>query len=397
MRRAWLANAALAVASLVLFLGGAELLARKIDLRPAGGTALANPPWLGDRQFLRPDYRDEMAELGVLARYYELYEWDRFLFYRLRPNASVELLDPFAPPQALEASRWSVHTNAAGFRGAEFEPAKPPAMLRVVVLGDSSTFGWGVESFEAYPERLASALATRLGVDRETIEVLNLGVPGYSSFQGRVLLERDALALDPDLVVWSFLSNDGAMTGASDAATWAERQGVRGALLAWLHRSRAFETLEAWIQVARRSLVPAPALDPRAAAHRNVPSYAAAADNVRGAVTAARSAGVPIVLVGQCTRGDPAAVLAAVARETGVPHLDATALLDAAVPRIATEDGFDDARAALRKRYGESELVARPYLLAFLPDRCHPNALGHRLVADELARVAADLGLAVAR
>lgn len=397
MRSGPLANALLALGSLVFFLGAAEAISRSVDLRPAGGTALANPPWMGDRVLLRPDYRDEMAEAGVLARYYDLYEWDRFLFYRLRPDAHVELLDPFAPPQALEQSRWSVHTNAQGFRGEDFAPTKAPGTLRVAVLGDSSTFGWGVEHFETYPERLASALATRLGIDRAQLEVLNLGVPGYSSFQGRVLLERTALPLAPDLVIWSYLSNDGAMTGVSDAATYAERQGARGALLEWLHASRAFETLEAWIQVLRRSVAPAPAPDPTDAGQRNIPSYAVAAENVRSAVATARDAGVPILLLGQCTRGEPARVLAQVAQESGVPHLDATALLDAAVPRIASEEAFGEQRLAMRKRYGETELAAHPFWLAFLPDHCHPNAFGHRLVADELARTATELGIAPAR
>ena len=390
MRGAWRANALLAIASLAVFLGIAELVTRAVDLRPAGGAALANPPWLGDRVLLRSDYRDEMAKAGVLARYYDLYEWDRFLFYRLRPHANVELLDPFAPPAALERSRWSVHTNAQGWRGGEFSLAKPAGVVRVAALGDSSTFGWGVEEFESYPARLAPALATRLGVAPDRVEVLNLGVPGYSSFQGRVLLERRALALAPDLVVWSYLSNDGAMTGESDRETYEQRTGARGALLEALHASRAFETLEAWILVVRRHFAPAPALDPNDAGQRNIPSYAAAAENVRAAVRIARAAGVPIVLLGECTRGEPAQILAATAREMGVPHLDATALLDEALPDLATAERWGDHRLAMRKRYGDAELEAHHGWLAFLPDRCHPNALGHRLVADALADVAAD-------
>ena len=182
-------NLLLAAASLAIFAGGAELLTRAIDLRPAGGTALANPPWLGDRPLLRDDYRDEMAKAGVLSRYYDLYEWDRFLFYRLRPIVSTELLDVFAPPRALERSRWSVHTNSRGFRTPEFADQAAPGVVRIVVLGDSSTFGWGVEHFETYGEQLGTALARRWSIARSRIEIVNLGVPGYSSFQGRVLLE----------------------------------------------------------------------------------------------------------------------------------------------------------------------------------------------------------------
>ena len=386
-RRPRFGNALLALASLAVFLGGAELATRLVDLRPAGGTALANPPWMGDRVLLRPDYRDEMAKLGILARYYDLYEWDRFLFYRLRPDVNIELLDPFAPPGALEKSRWSVHTNAQGFRGDALAARKPA--VRVAALGDSSTFGWGVEQFEAYPGRLAHTLADKLGRPPADVEVLNLGVPGYSSFQGRVLLERTALGLAPDLVTWSYLSNDGEMTGESDRAAYAQRVGARGALLAWLHESRAYETLEAWILVARRRLEPPPPLDPTNAAHRNIPSYAVAAGNIRAAVATARGAGIPIVLVGNCTRAEPAKLMGDVASELGVPHLDATALLDGLLPALATDERYSDQRRAMRARYGAAELEARPFLLAFLPDHCHPNAFGHRLIADALTEVVA--------
>lgn len=389
-RRRWLPNLLLASASLAIFAGGAELAARAFDLRPAGGTALANPPWMGDRVLLRDDYREEMAKAGVLSRYYELYEWDRFRFYRLRPNVNAELLDVFAPPRALERSRWSVHTNSRGFRTPEFADAAAPGTVRIVVLGDSSTFGWGVEHFETYAEQLGSALARRWSIDRSRIEILNLGVPGYSSFQGRVLLERVALDLDPDIIVWSYLSNDGAMTGESDLATYQKRIGASGALLAVLHQSRAFETLEAWIAVVRGRLAPDVTRDPHDSSQRNVPSYRVAGANVRAAVDLARERGVPIVLVGQCTRGEPAAMMAEIAHATGTPHLDATALLDGSIEALMTEERFEDLRAMQRERYGNPDLERHPKWLAFLPDTCHPNAFGHRLVGDALADVIAD-------
>jgi lysophospholipase L1-like esterase len=385
----WLANLGLALASLLVFGGGAELLTRVVDLRPAGGTALANPPWLGDRRLLRDDYRRKMAHAGVLARYYDLYEWDRYLFYRLRRNVDVDLIDVFAPPTARERSHWSVHTNAHGFRSPDWSPAPAPGTVRIAVLGDSSTFGWGVEGFEAYPERLQGALARRWHVDPARVEVLNLGVPGYSTFQGRVLLARTALTLAPDLVVWSYLSNDGAMTGENDLVTFERRRGALGALLEVLHRSRAFETLEAWIAVARAHVAPSAPPDPTDRSRRNVPSYRIAAENMRASIDAARAAGVPIVLVGQCTRGKVAAVMARVAADTGTPYLDATALLDAAVPTIATAPRYAPQREQLAERYGAGEIAAHPRWLAFLPDACHPNPLGHELVADALAGVVA--------
>ncbi len=386
-----LANALLAIASLLVFFGAAEALTRAVDLRPAQGGALANPPWLGDRWMLRSEYREEMAAAGLLARYYDLYRWDRYLFYRLRPDVDLELFDVFAPPGGRDRTRWSVHTNGRGFRSGEFAALPEPGRRRILALGDSSTFGWGVEHFEAYPARLGAALGALWGVEPDAVEVINLGVPGYSTFQGRVLLEREALALRPDAILWSYLSNDGAATGADDRATYEQRLGTTGAVLAVLHRSRAFETLEAWIGVARAAWQPPTPPDPYDVAQRNIPSYRAAAGNITAVVAAARRQGVPLVLVSQCVRGAPARVLAEVAAQTGTPHLDATALLDAAIPRVATEARFRAERASIQERYGADAVRAQPLLWTYLPDGCHPNPLGHRLVGQALAERVAPL------
>lgn len=372
------ANVLLALAAVVVFVAGAEVLCRVFDLRPKMGGAQANPPWLSERWLLpRDDYREAFASEGFLGRYYDLYEWDRFRFYRLRPSASVSLLDVFAPAAAREATRWSARTGPEGYRTEGFSPEPPPGRRRVVALGDSSTFGWGVEAGDAYPAQLEKALGTG------DWEVLNLGIPGYSTFQGTVMLAREALPLAPDVVTWSYLSNDGAMTGESDRATYAQRAGWVGALLEILHHSRFYDTLEAWIGRLRSGARPATGV-------RNVAGWGEAEANVRGAVAAARAGQVPLVLVANCVRGPVAEVLARVAHDTATPFLDATRLVEDALPRIATDPAFEADRAQIVARYGQKAVTANPKLLGFLPDLCHPNAVGHRLIAEALAPLVAE-------
>ena len=103
------------------------------------------------------------------------------------------------------ATTFSVRTNAAGYRGAL------PGPGAVACLGDSTTFGWGVEEDEAWPARLAAAL------DRP---VLNAGVPGYSTAQGLATLDT-VLALKPRVVVLAYLVRDAERAIASDAVRMA--------------------------------------------------------------------------------------------------------------------------------------------------------------------------------
>jgi hypothetical protein len=92
-----------------------------------------------------------------------------------------------------------VSINARGYRGA-LHGARRPGAERVVVLGDSIAFGLEVGDAETF-----AALLER---PRER-EVLNLAVQGWGTDQQALRLEREGLALRPDVVVLALcVAND---------------------------------------------------------------------------------------------------------------------------------------------------------------------------------------------
>jgi lysophospholipase L1-like esterase len=98
--------------------------------------------------------------------------------------------------------------NAMVFRGTDF-PARRPGVRRVVVIGDSFTEGWGVREADAYPNVLASLLEKR---EPGRWEVLNCG-RSRSDFPGLYMnLFKRVLALEPDLVVYGMVLNDPVQT-----------------------------------------------------------------------------------------------------------------------------------------------------------------------------------------
>lgn len=100
-----------------------------------------------------------------------------------------------------------VELNDAGFRTPPVAETKPPGTLRVVALGDSHTFGWGVRDEECYARLLEGALNRLAGPDRK-VEVVNLGIPGINAVQESRVFERYGEPLDPDLVMIQFELND---------------------------------------------------------------------------------------------------------------------------------------------------------------------------------------------
>ena len=79
--------------------------------------------------------------------------------------------------------------NSLGFRDVEHAAEKPEGVFRILVLGDSFTYGAGVAFEETYPRRLEAMLNGRRG-PHPKVEVINAGVYRYFPEAERLLLEH---------------------------------------------------------------------------------------------------------------------------------------------------------------------------------------------------------------
>lgn len=93
----------------------------------------------------------------------------------------------------------AVHHNSAGFRDAEIGPLSPE-QKRILLLGDSFAWGYGVEM----PETLAEQLEKRL----PQWDVLNCGVSGYGTDQEMLLYKEKLRGIAAHAVVLLVCEND---------------------------------------------------------------------------------------------------------------------------------------------------------------------------------------------
>ena len=112
----------------------------------------------------------------------------------------------------------AVQVNSLGYRQAEFDPVKAD-QLRIVALGDSFTFGDGVEERDAWPRALERALAA--GASRR-VEVINAGVPGRWVDEYYLELKRRSLPLQPDVVVVGFFLGNDIVGPDAETHVWTE-------------------------------------------------------------------------------------------------------------------------------------------------------------------------------
>ena len=97
--------------------------------------------------------------------------------------------------------------NQLGLRGPETSRDKPTGTLRLLGLGDSFTFGVGVQDQHTFLRRLETRLANRLR-NQQPVEVLNAGTQGYNTRDQQLNLEHRWLELKPDVVLVVFYLND---------------------------------------------------------------------------------------------------------------------------------------------------------------------------------------------
>jgi lysophospholipase L1-like esterase len=150
-------------------------------------------------------YRVPVAAVAfnhVEYRTSRFFQRDRELFWRLRPSRRIEGEYP-----GVRGVRQGIAINALGLRGREIDPTPPPGAVRLICLGDSHTFGWRVADDQTFPVFLENQLNQdhRFPVP---IEVVNAGVPGYSSFQGARFLRQVVLPLKPQVAILAYGSND---------------------------------------------------------------------------------------------------------------------------------------------------------------------------------------------
>ena len=118
-----------------------------------------------------------------------------------------------------------ITTNPDGLREGPPSRFKPAGEYRVVVLGDSSNFGQGVTGTEMWEHQLQELLQPHFdAAGAGTVRVINAACPGWSTYHGVEMMRGVAGEYDPDLVLAGFNNDPGpeVMTDAAraDARSW---------------------------------------------------------------------------------------------------------------------------------------------------------------------------------
>lgn len=268
-------------------------------------------------------------------------------YWVLDPNLHEQ---PFAHPET--GTTFAVTTDPNGLRAPIHPVDKPPGHWRVMALGCSTTFGWGVDDAESYPARL-EVLAHDAGYDQ--VEVINGGQPGYTTFQALWLWDRTLRAYQPDVVLLGYVIQDARKAAYTDESQAVLQQDNRYLKTHVLYRSRVYlglRSLLGQIQVRAKERAPG-----EGGVYRVPPEDYA--EHLRALVADVRAVGATPVMFGYPLEREGYTrvhrrILHAAAEELGVPWFDPQ-------PQM--------------------EQASRERTLYFPQDKGHANAAGNDLIA----------------
>ena len=126
-----------------------------------------------------------------IISYYSEYKNDPFIGYTARKNSSGKQIH-YTPDTYFKTT-----TNSYGFRTHELYP-KAENSFRVVILGDSIVFGMNANDSETLSAQLEKMYKNDIS---ENIEVLSLGVVGYSTLNHLGIARNYFEFLNPDLII----------------------------------------------------------------------------------------------------------------------------------------------------------------------------------------------------
>ena len=353
MKRIWKKRLYLAVFSAVttvLLLAVSEVIARSV---------------LDDREFSRSDFygvvgADKASMIlqtdwgrGFVEGFSELMEAHPTRVWRVRPDLNIEAsgisMDLFGVGVR---AKWLIQTDSRGYRLTSAH-ASP---VHVVGVGDSSTFGWGLDK----------PFLTRLNA-----RTTNLGVPGYSSAQGLLLANEVLANLKPDFVTLAFGANDAHRVYTPDELTLRARTTPIGRLRYVISQQRIAKFVRDFLGPKQKGEV----------MERVSPD--GFRKNLKSLVTSVRALDAQPVLLSWCANRDWDEVMKELSVELNVPLIREQDIRE----YIRSERSENRIPATIRDEfsanYDSSVLAAHPKLYE-TNDGCHPSVWAHQILADRL-------------
>jgi lysophospholipase L1-like esterase len=331
------------------------------------------PAWVEELDpLVMARYQRYVAEQGFVSEDVYAYRPDLRYGYLLKPNLQLTVLNYSSALFFDKLPPWTIASDAKGYRVSAQNPIVGEKEGHTLhVLGDSSSFGWGVDFKDSYPQQLAEKLKQLPLISSITVE--NYSTPGFTSYHGQLLLEDKVKIKNGDIVLVSFGSNDSYPSLKSDSVRFQERNSMVGKISWSLNRLIIIK----WMRTLIHSL-PEPRIPKTKNSRVSLEEYQ---KNLGVIFQEILQRGGKPHFISICNGGAYRDVAKQTAKSAHIPFYDFPENFKPYLSKV--HDLFPEKFVTYFETYGK--VMEKETQLVFLfPDLCHPNAIGHRLMANAL-------------
>ncbi len=116
--------------------------------------------------------------------------YDKYCYWRMAPNQRMQMIDDYGNPITFTI-------NSLGARNKGFSVKKPLGERRILCVGDSYTYGWGVNDTQTYPAHLQNLIEEY----SLNIKVINFGCNGHTILHETDFIKKYGLSFQPDYII----------------------------------------------------------------------------------------------------------------------------------------------------------------------------------------------------
>ena len=368
----------LSLASIVIFFVFIETALRTFKYQPhIKFKDIQLPYWVSKTDsFFLDDYRNRLISIGKINQDIYAYQPNSLMGYVLKPNykRKIEGYSWFSPVENMPG--WTIISGEDGFRIGSHEASLKKDKLpgkSVFILGDSSSFGWGVDFKNTYGFVFTEIINRSLKPGDVLHHTINRSMPGLSTFN---VLKAIRLMNDikkDDWVLISLGSNDNTPALISDYQKSINFQSI----LEKLHRkSERFLFFKMIRSILVSNSIPFNNYSKSLVNRVSIYEYNM---NLRSIIESINSYGGKPVLINICNLEEYSLMAHDLAIKTDTPFIDFVKQVKPLLSDIPKR--FPQKFLQYFDAYGEKMEGNELYAILF-PDGCHPNAIGHHLLGE---------------
>lgn len=151
-------------------------------------------------------YEDLIGVNRFNSQLWEIYskrpsEWVEIRDTEVVRSTNDNLILELVPSTTIDFNGTQLSTNRWGMRDQDYEQTPAPGTYRIALTGPSFVMGYGVADDEGFEWLLEDRLNQEsAGSPYTKYEILNFAVPAYSAIQDLMVLEQKALAFQPNAI-----------------------------------------------------------------------------------------------------------------------------------------------------------------------------------------------------